>query len=135
MDACAAREQLLGRQTAQGFAQLVGGGDDEVLDVQQGLGARFDGAGAGVAQHADRFDDAVTCLGDRGCLAGEDVACGRFGVAGVVLAAVAAADACGTGDLDDVDALEPQRACQAHAVAAGAFDAGLADRAASLRPQ
>lgn len=130
----AADHELLGRQRGKGLAQLVRGGDEEVLDVQDRLGARFDRARSGVAQHADRFDDPVTALGLGGRLAGEDTAGGGFGVAGVVLAAVAAADAGGASDFDDVDALQAQRARQAGAEGAGPFHAGVSDRAAALGP-
>ena len=60
MHPCAALEQRLGIEVAQRLAQVVGGGQDKVLELQDRLAASFDGARAGVAQHADRFDDPVT---------------------------------------------------------------------------
>lgn len=92
------------------------------------------GAGAGVAQHADRFHDPVAAFGDRGRLAGQHAAGGGLGVAGVVLAEVALSDSSCSGDFDDLDALELQRARQAGTVAAGALNPGAPDRSALLRP-
>src|SRR3954469_4674060 len=96
---CAAGDELAVGELAERLAQLVGRGHDQVLEMQDRLRASLDRTGPRVAQHPDRFDDPVTGLRLGGRLAGEDAACGGFGVAGVVLAAVAAADSRRPGHL------------------------------------
>jgi hypothetical protein len=98
------------------------------------LGSRLHGAGSGVPQHADRFDDPVSSFGDGGRLAGQDAPRGGLGVSRVVLADVAAADPRSAGDLDHRHVLQLERARQPRAVAAGALDTSSANIAEPLRP-
>jgi len=106
----AALDELTVAQPGERFAQLVRGGDDEVLEVDNRLRAGLHRAGPGVAQYADRLDDPVTALWHGSRLAAEHAASGRFSVACVVLTEMAAADSDRSCDLDHLDALEKQSA-------------------------
>jgi hypothetical protein len=69
----------------------------------QGGAARLDGAVAGDAQLADRFDDPVGVLRDRGRVAGQHGAGGLLGVDPIALAAPAARMRVRAVDLDHRD--------------------------------
>jgi hypothetical protein len=52
-----------GSSAAELAAQLFGCGDDQVVELLEGGGARFQRAGPGYCKLADRFDDPLVCFG------------------------------------------------------------------------
>jgi hypothetical protein len=116
------------------LAQLVGRGDDHLGELVKRGGAGLDRAGAGQAQLADGFDDAVGELGDHRRVAGQGVPGGHFGVNRIALAPPTARVRVRLVDLNDGDLARPEVAHQAGGEAAGRFDADDGDRPEGLQP-
>ena len=126
--------QLGDRQPAQAFAQVVGRGDDDRVQLVGSLGARLHRRSAGYAQHAEHLHRTVLGLGLAQDRSGLYRARSGLGVERIGLARQPASPPAGADHFDDVDVLAAQVASQASAVGTSALDAELVDntQAASL---
>ena len=127
-------DESAGAQPAELVFQRVGGGDDQVVDLVDRLGAGLDRRSAGDAQRPDCFHWPVAGFGSGGGVAAEGVPCRGFGVGHIGLAAAPARLAVGAVHLHHGDARRGEVAGQAGAVAAGDLDADPREPAPGRQP-
>ncbi len=119
---------LAGKRLAcEAFAELVGGGDDQLEELVVGRGPSFDCSFASDAEHADRLDRPARVLGDREPLSSERLAGGCFGVDRVALAASPARVRMWLVDLEHLDVVAGEEAHKACSVGAGRLDTDPSD--------
>ena len=123
-----------GAKSAQPVFEVLGGGDDEAVDLVGGLGACLDRRSAGHRQHPDRLDGPVACFGLGVGVAVQRGACCGGGVDSVGLAPTAAGLAVGAVDLQHPCPASGETARQARPVGAGPLDADGLDGPVGLHP-
>lgn len=116
------------------LAHLVGGGDDRVVELLQRGPPRLDCSQPRCAQHAKRFDTAITGLGDAGPLSVERGTGGGDRVQRVVFAAPATGRAIGPRYLEHCDPGGAELPRDTGAVGAGLLDTDPVDRAEVAHP-
>ncbi|HEX6024292.1 MAG TPA: hypothetical protein VFZ00_20050 [Solirubrobacter sp.] len=117
------------------MAQLGWRGDDQLGQLVERRGARFDRALTRDAQLADRFNDAVGAFGDHDGVSGLRLAGGHLGIDRVALAAPAARVRVWPVDLDHVDLACAQVTHKPRRIGAGRFDADHRDRPERRQPR
>lgn len=107
---------------AELITELLRGGDDQVVELLQRGGARFQCAGSCDVQLTDRLDDPARLLGHGGRSAAEGGAGGEFGVDRVALAEALPGVRMRLIDLDHGDPFAEQRTGETGSVGASRFD-------------
>jgi hypothetical protein len=124
-------EELARREAGKAFLETVGRCDYEGVELVGGLSARFHSTAAGHPQNTEPLDEPITSLGHDSDFPREDCSRGSLGVERIRLAGYPAAAAVRTFDLQDLDALTPQKAADAQPIAAAAFDSSAPQLAQS----
>ena len=115
-------------------AELLGRGDQQVVELVQRGGARLQGAGSSDAQLPDRLDDPGRLLRHRGRSAAQRGAGREFGVDRVALAEPLSGVRVRLIDLDDPDRVGDQYPHQPGRIGAGRLDPDPVDLALPAQP-
>ena len=131
----AAREQALIGEVLEGFSQHGRRVDEDLLQRVHGGGPRLDGGIPRDFELTHHLDGAVCGLGCRGRLAREHRPCGGLGVDAIGLAGDAPQAPVRSIHFDDTMPRAADGPREAHAIAAGAFDAKRVDPPVCLSPR
>jgi hypothetical protein len=120
----AAERGLAAERLATGelIAELVGGGDAEIAELNNGGAAGLHRAVTGCAQQPDRLDDPVGLLRDRLGLAGQEQSGRHLRIDGIALAPPTASVRVRLIDLDDPHGMLTQIADQGGGIRTGRLD-------------
>jgi hypothetical protein len=130
----AGAQQAHPRQVAELLAQLIGRGDDGVVQLLQGGTAAAHRGLARRAQHPQCLDCSAAVLGDLDALTGEGRLRRGDRIQPVVLAASATGRAVGASDLEDRDAGCRQMTSDPRPIGAGRLDAYPGEVAVRAEP-
>lgn len=118
----------------EGLADLVGSGEDQVLELTGHPGAGVAGGSERHPDRPDRFDDSVAALGCDGRIAVEGGSGSSLGVHGVVLAPAPSGLTVRAADLHNLDVFAGEVASKPGAVASRPFDSHLDELAEATHP-